>query len=203
MLARLKRQLTSSARKRALLGSSAAFPLALGLFGAPQAFAQAVNLGQSPGNLIVANGRTATQVSVAGRTTTISTSTLSGGNAYNSFSQFREARGNTVNLVVPGAAKNLVNVVTNGPVDIQGTLNSYKNGAIGGNVIFADSYGFVVGPSGVVNVGSLSVVTPTQKTIDQLISPNGVVNNALATQLIHGNVPISTDGSVVISGQII
>ncbi|WP_210255002.1 leukotoxin LktA family filamentous adhesin, partial [Methylocapsa sp. S129] len=82
-------------------------------------------------------------------------------------------------------------------------LNSYKNGVIGGNVIFADSYGFIVGASGVVNVGSLSVVTPTQKTIDQLIGPDGVVNNALASQLIHGNVPISSDGSVAISGQVI
>ncbi|WP_158818382.1 hypothetical protein, partial [Methylocapsa sp. S129] len=120
MLARLKRQVTLGARKRALLGSSALFPLALGLFGSPGGMAQAVNMGQSPGNLILATGRTATTIGVAGRTTTISTTTMSGGNAYNSFSQFREGRGNTVNLIVPGSAKNLVNVVTSGPVDIQG-----------------------------------------------------------------------------------
>jgi len=203
MLARLKRQAAMSARKRALLGSSAALPLALGLFGAPPALAQAVNMGQSPGNNILATGRTATMIGVSGRTTTITTSTISGGNAFNSFSQFREGRGNTVNLVVPGSARNLVNIVTGGPVDIQGTLNSYKNGVIGGNVVFADSYGFVVGPSGVVNVGSLSVATPSQKTIDQLISPGGVVNNALASQLIHANMPVSSDGSVLIDGQVI
>src|ERR1700683_2804119 len=166
MLARLKRQVAMSARKRALLGSSAALPLALGLFGAPPALAQAVNMGQSPGNNILATGRTATMIGVSGRTTTITTSTISGGNAFNSFSQFREGRGNTVNLVVPGSARNLVNIVTGGPVDIQGTLNSYKNGVIGGNVVFADSYGFVVGASGVVNVGSLSVAPPSQKTVD-------------------------------------
>jgi len=201
MLARWNRQVALGARKRVLLGSSACLPLALGLFGASPALAQAVNLRQAPGNLIVPTGRTATQIGVSGHTTTISTSTMSGGNAYNSFSQFREGQGNTVNLIVPGTARNLVNVVTGGPVDIQGTLNSYKNGVIGGNVIFADSYGFIVGASGVINVGSLSVVTPTKTTLDQLIAANGAVDNALANQVIHGNVPISSDGSVVIRGQ--
>ena len=203
MFGQLKSRMSIDRRRGALLSSSALIPLAFGVYGAPSAHAQAVNLGQSPGNLIVTSGRTATQVAVSGHTTTISTSTMSGGNAYNSFTQFREAAGNTVNLIVPGAAKNLVNVVTGGPVNIQGALNSYKNGSIGGNVIFADSYGFIVGPSGVVNVGSLSVVTPNKATVDALISPNGVVNDALANQMIHGNVPISPDGSVVISGQII
>src|ERR1700691_6216461 len=123
MLARWNRQVTLGARKRALLGGSALLPLALGLFGASPALAQAVNIRQSPGNLIVPTGRTATQIGVSGHTTTISTSTISGGNAYNSFSQFNEGSGNTVNLIVPGTARNLVNVVTGGPVNIQGTLN--------------------------------------------------------------------------------
>ena len=203
MFAQRRLRMSIDRRRGALLGGSALIPLALGMYGAPSAHAQAVNLGQSPGNMIATSGRTATLLAVSGRTTTISTSTISGGNAYNSFTQFREGAGNTVNLLVPSSARNLVNVVTGGAVNIQGTLNSYKNGILGGNVIFADSYGFIVGAAGVVNVGSLSVVTPTQATIDQLISPQGVVNNALASQLVHANVPISQDGSVVIAGQVI
>jgi filamentous hemagglutinin family protein len=125
---------------------------------------------QSPGNNIVADGQTATNVRVHGRTTTITTSTMSGGNAFNSFKTFSEGEGNTVNLIVPDAAGKLVNIVREGPVNVQGVLNSYQNGKIGGKVVFADSYGFVVGASGSINVGGLTVVTPTKATIDRMIS---------------------------------
>src|ERR1700692_4940632 len=45
---------------------------------------------QSPGNSIVTDGQTATNVHVHGLTTTITTSTMSGGNAFNSFKTFSE-----------------------------------------------------------------------------------------------------------------
>ncbi|HLJ72214.1 MAG TPA: leukotoxin LktA family filamentous adhesin, partial [Roseiarcus sp.] len=183
--------------------SSALLPVAFVLFGASSAFGQAVNLGRAAGNAIIPDGRTATTLSGNGRVTNITTTTLRGGNAYNSFSQFREARGNVVNLVVPNAARNLVNVVTDGAVDIQGALNSYKNGVIGGNVVFADSYGFIVGKTGVVNVGALTVVTPAKSALDRLISANGAIDSKVANQIIHGDVPLSPDGSVSISGQIV
>src|SRR5579883_2565907 len=189
--------------RRALMRSSALLPVAFALFGASSAFGQAVNLGRAAGNAIIPDGRTATTLSGNGRVTNITTTTLRGGNAYNSFSQFREARGNVVNLVVPNAARNLVNVVTDGPVDIQGALNSYKNGVIGGNVVFADSYGFIVGKTGVVNVGALTVVTPAKSALDKLISANGAIDSKVANQIIHGDVPLSPDGSVSISGQIV
>ncbi|MBC9981023.1 leukotoxin LktA family filamentous adhesin, partial [Bradyrhizobium campsiandrae] len=156
---------------------------------------------QSPGNNIVTDGQTATNVRVHGSTTTITTSTISGGNAFNSFKTFSEAQGNTVNLVVPDAAGKLVNVVREGPVNIQGVLNSYQNGKIGGKVVFADSYGFVVGASGSINVGGLTVVTPTKATIDRMIS-GGAVNNALVARVVTGDVPLSPDGSVVINGRV-
>src|ERR1700686_141105 len=93
--------------------------------------------GQSPGNNIVTDGQTTTTLHVHGRTTTITTSTMSGGNAFNSFKTFSEGQGNTVDLIVPDAAGKLVNVVREGPVNIQGILNSYQNGRIGGKVVFA------------------------------------------------------------------
>ncbi|HSZ52557.1 MAG TPA: leukotoxin LktA family filamentous adhesin, partial [Caulobacteraceae bacterium] len=173
---------------------------ALALISLSAAPARAVTPGTQNGNMIVPDGRTATSLSTSGRKTTITTSTLSGGNAYNSFSTFTEAAGNTVNLVVPGKANELVNLVRNGAVDIEGVLNSYKNGALGGNIIFADSYGFVVGKSGVVNTGSLSVVTPTADVMNSLISAGGVVDPVLGAQIVSGNVPVSPDGSVSIRG---
>lgn len=190
----------SFARSR-LLRSSAIVPVAA-LLGTTSVWAQAVNLGRMGGNAIVPDGRTATTLSVHGRVTDVRTSTFSGGNAYNSFSTFREAAGNTVNLRVPHRAKNLVNIVRDGPVDIQGTLNAYKNGKIGGNVVFADPYGFVVGKGGSVNVGTLAVVTPSGATLDQIIDAKGNVNRELAARAIRGDVPLSSDGSVVIDGRI-
>jgi filamentous hemagglutinin family protein len=190
------------ARSR-LLRSSALIPAAAVMVGASSSvFAQAVNLGHAGGNSIVPDGRTNTKLAVHGSVTDIRTSTFSGGNAYNSFSTFSEAAGNTVNLHVPHSANKLVNIVRNGAVNIQGTLNSYKNGKIGGNVVFADSYGFVVGKSGSINVGSLTVVTPSGATLDQVVDANGHVDQALATRLIAGNVPLSADGSVVIEGRV-
>ena len=100
---------------------------------------------QSPGNNIVTNGRTQTSVQVQGTTTNITTSTIQGGNAYNSFSNFTEGAGNTVNLQVPNSSRNLINIVRDSAaVTIRPrTLNAYKNGQIGGHVYFADPYGMV------------------------------------------------------------
>ena len=186
---------------RLLLRSTALLPVAV-VAGGHSAWGQAVNLGTANGNMIIPDGRTATRLSGSGRRSGITTSTMSGGNAYNSFSHFKEAAGNTVNLQVPGNANYLVNIVRDSAVDIRGTLNSYKNGQIGGNVVFSDSYGFVVGKGGVVNTGSLTVVTPSKAVNDAIIGKDGRVNNALAGQVIRGDVPLSPDGSVMIEGRI-
>jgi hypothetical protein len=84
-------------------------PLAAALFLALNGGAA---LAAGPGaNGIVVDGRTQTGVQVNGATTNITTSTIQGGNAFNSFSRFSVGQGNTVNLHVPGAVANLVNVV--------------------------------------------------------------------------------------------
>lgn len=160
-----------------------------------------VEMSTSPGNSIVTDGQTRTHIRTNGNTTDITTRTMSGGNAFNSFSTFSEGQGNVVNLIVPDKAGQLVNVVRNGPVNIQGILNSYQNGKIGGNVVFADSYGMVVGAKGSVNVGGLTIVTPTKAIVDQMIS-GGVVNQAVVAKVLAGNVPLSPDGSVSIAGRI-
>ena len=121
-------------------------------------FAQAVNLGPETNN-IIADGLTKTKIVVKGDRTSIRTDTISGNTGFNSFSDFQQAAGTRVDLYVPDQAQNLINVVRNGQVVINGTLNAYKDGKIGGNVFFANSKGFVVGKTGVVNVGKLSVTT--------------------------------------------
>lgn len=162
-------------------------------------FAQSVPAGTTQ---IIPDGRTATSLQVSGAVTNITTSTISGGNAFNSFSQFKTGSGTTVNLQVPSNANNLINLVRDGTTVIDGTLNSYKNGQIGGNVYFADPYGLVVGKSGTVNVGSLTVSTPSKQFIDGVISPQGQINSTATNQLLNGDFPLSPDGHIAIRGRI-
>jgi filamentous hemagglutinin family protein len=154
------------------------------------------------GNRIVTDGRTQTQVQVNGRRTDIRTRTISGGNAFNSFSHFQTGQGTTVNLHVPGQAKNLINVVRDSPTIINGTLNGYQNGQIGGNIYFATPNGFVVGKSGSVNVGALTVTTPSRAFTESLIGPGGQISDANVARLMSGSFPVSPDGNISIQGRI-
>jgi len=153
-------------------------------------------------NQIIPDGRTATSLQTSGNVTNVTTSTVSGPNAFNSFSQFGVGQGNTVNLQLPGGTQNLINVVRDAPAYVNGTLNSYANGKIGGNVYFADPQGFVVGPTGTVNVGSLNVSTPTREFTEKLIGAQGQINGDAVNSLMNGSFPISPDGNIRILGRV-
>ncbi|KRE24488.1 hypothetical protein ASE66_04460 [Bosea sp. Root483D1] len=183
-----RRSVLASLRQRCLVGQA----MALALWNAP-AFAQ---------NVITPDGRTQTNVAVSGSTTTITTKTISGGAGYNSFSRFEQGAGSTVNMHLPQGTGALVNIVRDGPVVINGILNSYRNGQIGGHVYFSDSAGFMVGPSGVINTGRLTVNTPTREFLDQVIGPDGTINETMAARLRANDVPISPDGKITIDGTI-
>ena len=187
---------------RALL-MAATSPLALGLVAvfavAGQGQGQAVNLG---GNNIVADGRTKTDIVVDGTHTKITTQTVSKGTGFNSFSDFQQAAGTRVDLYVPDGAGNLLNIVRNGPVVIDGILNGYKDGQIGGNIYFSDSHGFIVGANGTINVGSLTVNTPTSQFLEGVVRADGSVDDAAAGRLLRGAIPISSDGLISIAGTI-
>jgi hypothetical protein len=161
-----------------------------------------VRLQAQPANVITPDGRTGTSVQTSGSVTNVTTSTVSGNSAFNSFSQFSVGQGNTVNLQLPTGTQNLVNIVRDAPVYINGTLNSYMNSAIGGNVYFADPKGFVVGRSGVVNVGSLNVSTPTREFTDSLLGAGGQINGSAVGNLMAGSFPVSPDGNIRIYGRI-
>src|SRR5690606_35935641 len=97
---------------------------------------------------IVVDGLTETQVAENGAVTDVTTSTILGGNAFNSFSRFDVESGRTVNLHVPSTANNLLNLVHEKTSVIEGALNSIQGGQIGGNVFFLNPHGFVVGLAG-------------------------------------------------------
>jgi filamentous hemagglutinin family protein len=151
---------------------------------------------------IVLTGRTATQLQVNGNVTNITTGTIAGGAGVNAFSTFDVDRAKTVNLVVPSNAKALLNLVYDAPININGTVNSLKDGKVGGNVIFADPHGMIVGSSGVLNVGSLTVTTPTKQFMDGVIDVKGNVSELAVSQMITGQVTNSTDGVIHIDGAV-
>src|SRR5690606_25703254 len=143
--------------------ASALLALSSTLFFAPPAMA---------GPNIKPDGRTQTSVSSSGGATNVTNSTTSGSNASNSFSAMGVGGGQVVNLHVPGQSANLINLVSS-RVSIDGVLNSIKNNKVGGNVFFASPQGFVVGTHGVLNVGSLTVATPTAAFITDFFSSPG------------------------------
>lgn len=151
---------------------------------------------------IVIDGKTRTQLQTSGNVTNVTTETVRGKNAFNSFSEFSVHNGNVVNMHLPGSTANLINLVHNKQSQIDGVLNSIKNGQIGGNVFFANPHGFVVGAGGSVNVGALTVVTPTKSFMDSFFespdnpSPTGV------DSLLNGTVPISESGLIRVKGKI-
>lgn len=162
--------------------------------------------GWSLANTITLDGATDTTVDVAGKVSDIHTATVRGKAGFNSFGDFKVSQGNVVNLHVPGAATHLVNLVHNSRAEINGTLNGIQSGNIGGNIIFADPHGFVVGASGVVNVGSLTVTTPNSAEMQRLrnLTQSGVgaeQANALVDDLVAGRLSqaaLNADGSNVI-----
>jgi hypothetical protein len=143
---------------------------------------------------------------VAGFTTVNTTGTntqqvvngyTSGGVAINVFNHFVVGNGNTVNLVVPAGSSKLVNIVRSSQPEVWGTLASYQNGTLGGDVTFASSYGFLVGSTGVVNVGKLTLRTPSQDDITNFVSGSKAIGD-----LTSGTYTLSGSGLVSIQGKI-
>ena len=173
---------------QAWLAGLASVPLLL----SPQAWGQAIQV----------DGRTLTTLTTAGTVTDIRTGTVSGNTGFNSFRSFSVNAGQTANLHVPTGALNLVNIVRDTRTDIDGTVNAIRDGRIGGNVYFANPHGFVVGGSGVVNVGSLSVSTPTQGFVDGFFGASGTPDAGAVGQLLSGSAPLSSSGVIRIDGRI-
>lgn len=145
---------------------------------------------------------TSTQISVNGARTDITTGTVRGSTAFNAFSRFEVASGNTVNVHIPTAANTVVNLVQNA-ITVNGTVNAVKNGAIGGHAVFASPDGMVVGPNGVINAGRVSVHTPQRAEFDRITGNIGnATGDALTERLVAGQMPRSGTGLIRVEGQI-
>ncbi|EHI49802.1 hemolysin-type calcium-binding region [SAR116 cluster alpha proteobacterium HIMB100] len=151
---------------------------------------------------IVTDGRTQTSLSVNGSVTDVRTSTVSGNTGLNSFRIFNVFRDNTVNLHLPDQTDNLVNMVTEQQTVIDGFLNAYKDGQIGGNVYFLNPYGVLVGESGVINTGSMRFMTPSHDFMNAMFGAGNVISAPQLQTVLDNGAPLSRTGVIDIRGQV-
>ena len=90
----------------------------------------------------------------------------------------------------------LVNTVQN-RISIDGTVNAIRNGKIGGNLYFLSPQGMVVGSTGVINAGSLTMITSGKTFSDpaqaaEAITANKWELNPTASIDIHGQINTAT-----------
>lgn len=153
---------------------------------------------------IILDGRTGTQLNTVDATTTsVTTSTVSNGNAINAFKRFGVDAGNTVNLIQPSGTTSLINIVTGGEVStISGVLNAYQDGRIGGNTVIANTNGIVISRDGVVNAGRLTLTTPSQAFTDNFFLGNGSVNPTALEALANGSEDLNSIADISVHGKI-
>lgn len=98
---------------------------------------------------------------------------INGDVGYRYYDQFNLGSGDVANLIYQGIKSGeirdlntFINLVNN-QVQINGLLNALKNDGTG-HAVFISPKGMVIGASGVLNVGTLSVVTPTESNFNKM-----------------------------------
>ncbi len=126
---------------------------------------------------------------------------------YRHYNQFQLGQGDIANLLYQLGVKDVdtfVNLV-DGKIDINGIVNTMRgNDFYNGHAIFISPNGMVVGASGVLNVGSLSVVTPSQDHYDNVLMKDyGQAHkvfdniNKISEMKDDSNAPIDIQGGII------
>lgn len=126
---------------------------------------------------------------------------------YRKYDNFTLGEGDIANLIYKyGTSKDIetfVNLVQNG-VNINGILNTMRDGNFyNGRAIFISPNGLTVGASGVLNVGSLSVMTPTTTEYDKLKGQYAAGNYENINNFSHLLNGAENVGNITINGKIL
>lgn len=132
---------------------------------------------------------------------------LNGEVGYRKYDNFNLSAGDIANLIYKyGNSRDIntfINLVQNG-VKIDGILNTMRDGNFyNGQAVFITPGGMAVGASGVLNVGSLSVITPTNDAYDSLkgeYASNNFANINNISSLLNKS---SNVGNISIDGKIL
>lgn len=131
---------------------------------------------------------------------------IHGNTGFAHFGDFNLSEGDIANLIFQMGYDKFVNLVNNG-VNINGILNTMKdNNFFNGHAIFVSPGGIVIGASGVLNVGALSLITPSQNSYDKFVGNVQNFNNSqdiVNENLIALKSDTNTDKAITINGKII
>ena len=140
--------------------------------------------------------------------------------AINVFNKFNLSANEIANMYfgLKGTEHNSANLVNfvNDRIDINGTVNAVQNSQIGGNLFFLSKEGMAVGKSGVINTGSLYVMTPTPAFMEAVQTvgteaPAEDANKYLGyitniTDPTKANaweiIPVNTSGTITVLGKV-
>jgi hypothetical protein len=156
---------------------------------------------------IVPTAGSGTSVNSSGNLHEITTTKISGGNAFNQFDKFKLDANNIANMYFGAKTSNnngnLFNFVKE-KIDVNGTVNAVKNNKIGGNLYFISPDGMAVGTSGVINTGALHVIVPTKDAFDEAVSlaGNGTADPRLAPVGSEVAIPLNPSGTITVRGKV-
>jgi filamentous hemagglutinin family protein len=114
------------------------------------------------------------------------------------FSAFDVGAGDSVNMHFDKDTNHIVNLIDGGKRnEIWGTVNAVKGGNIGGHLYLFNPNGMLVGDSGLLNVGSLTLGVPTRKVFDDLAGAS-----RLTIEKVNAGLFVNGDGRLEINGRI-
>ena len=129
---------------------------------------------------------------------------VNGDVGYRQYENFNLSQGDVANLIYQKGDRNLetfVNMVDN-RININGIVNTMRDGAFhNGHAVFISPNGMVVGASGVLNVGSLSVMAPSVDKYNKLLGEYGE-NNFVNINNISTLKKESRDGNIDVYGKV-
>ena len=136
----------------------------------------------------------------------IDPSAINGDIGFRKYHDFELSSGDIANLIFHNATSGqdistFVNLVDN-QINIQGIVNSVnKSGEFtNGNVVFVSPNGMLVGSSGVLNVGSLSVMTPDSQAYEKYksdLSRPSLIQDYESRLSVPGTGTVQIDGKVL------
>ena len=131
----------------------------------------------------------------------------------NKFDNFQVVANEIANLKFHNQAGNLtadklLNFVDD-TITIDGTVNAIRNGKVRGDLYFISHKGMVVGSTGVINAGSLTVAVPTEERFDEWVTAAETGSTThdpysvnFAQALEEGAYPINPEGVITVAGSI-
>ena len=145
-----------------------------------------------------------TGVPPTGNTYNIEGAKFSGATQFRQYDNFKLDDGDIANLIYRLGYNKFVNLVDS-QVSINGIVNTMRdNNFFNGHAVFVSPNGIVIGASGVLNVGSLTLATPSQSKFDAMKNAyNGdTLSNYEVGKDKYKEILTDSHGNVVINGKI-